>query len=126
MSRVWTNHEVLKLRELALSGKSAKQIASEMGRPLFGVRWKARALQIEIDDFRGKDIEAATDPNKDARLGSQILREACLDLFQRTANRYYISLSDAMACHLGHHSRPVIPGCERAIRGQFAQRRLAA
>lgn len=63
---------------------------------------------------------------KDARLGSQLLREACIDLFCKTSNRYMISLDDAMACHLGYHARPVIPGCERAIRGQFAQRRLAA
>lgn len=64
--------------------------------------------------------------DQDARLGSQILRVACLDLFQRTASRYMIGLDDAMACHLGYHSRPAIPGCERAIRGQFAERRLAA
>lgn len=63
---------------------------------------------------------------QDAKLGSQILREACLDLFCRTANRYRISMNDAMACHLGYHARPVIPGCEKALRGQFAARRLAA
>jgi hypothetical protein len=41
---------------------------------------------------------------KDAKLGSSILREACLDLFQRTANRYQVSMSDAMARHLGYHA----------------------
>ena len=45
---------------------------------------------------------------KNCAIGSEILREACLDLFQRTANRYQIGLSDAMACHLGHHSPPRI------------------
>jgi hypothetical protein len=63
---------------------------------------------------------------KDCKLGSQILREACLDLFCRTANRFHISMDDAMAKHLGTHVRPIIPGCEKAIRGQFAQRKLAA
>ena len=61
----------------------------------------------------------------DAKLGSQILREACLDLFCRTANRYQISLDDAMACHLGYHAKPVIPGMERALKTS-AVMRLAA
>lgn len=40
----------------------------------------------------------------DGQLGSEVLRTACLDLFQRTANRYQISMADAMACHLGFHA----------------------
>jgi hypothetical protein len=79
--------------------------------------WSREGIGLEDPEIRRR---------KDAKLGSQILREACLDLYQRTANRYKISMDDAMACHLGYHARPVIPGCERAIRGQFAQRRLAA
>lgn len=62
---------------------------------------------------------------QDAKLGSQILREACMDLFCRTANRYMIALDDAMACHLGYHSKPVIPGTERVYRGQAAERMAA-
>jgi hypothetical protein len=55
--------------------------------------------------------------------GSQLLREFCLDLFQRTANRERISMDAAMACHLGHHS-PIVrkPGTERVVRGQAAER----
>lgn len=124
MSRVWTNHEILTLREMALLGKSARQISLEIGRSIFSVRWKARDLQIDITDFRGKDDEAVTDPDKDARLGSQILREACLDLFQRTANRYYISLNDAMACHLGFHAPPRFASAP--YKTASAMRRLAA
>lgn len=63
---------------------------------------------------------------KDCKLGSMILREACLDLFCRTANRYHIGLDDAMACHLGYHAKPIVPGCERVLRGQGAMRKLAA
>lgn len=70
--------------------------------------------------------QSETRRRRDAKLGSQILREACLDLFQRTANKYMIRMDDAMACHLGYHSRVVIPGTERVYRGQGAERALAA
>lgn len=62
---------------------------------------------------------------QDAKVGSDVLRIACLDLFQRTANRYRVSLADAMACHLGYHAPIRIPGTERVYRGQAAER-LAA
>lgn len=61
---------------------------------------------------------------KSMKRGSEMLREACLDLFAKTANRYQINLSDAMACHLGYHSQPL---CERApFKTSSALRRLAA
>jgi hypothetical protein len=59
--------------------------------------WSREGIGLELPEIRYR---------ADCKLGSQILREACLDLFQRTANRYLISMSDAMACHLGYHSPP--------------------
>lgn len=88
-------------------------------------RHKNLAASVWSQDGIGLEQSDAS-YRKDCKLGSQILREACLDLFCRTANRYMVSLDDAMACHLGYHAKPVIPGCERVIRGQFAERRLAA
>lgn len=79
--------------------------------------WSRDGIGLEHPEIRRRS---------DAKLGSQVLREACLDLFQRTANRFQIKMDDAMACHLGHHSKPVIPGTERVLRGQAAQRALAA
>lgn len=79
--------------------------------------WSREGIGLETPEIRHR---------KDAKLGSMILREACLDMFQRTANRFQIKMEDAMACHLGFHSKPIIPGTENAIRGQRAQRMLAA
>jgi hypothetical protein len=79
--------------------------------------WSREGIGLETPEIRHR---------KDAKLGSMVLRELCLDLFSRTANRYNISMDDAMACHLGYHSKPALPGTERIHRGQFAQRRLAA
>lgn len=68
---------------------------------------------------------------QDCKLGSTILREACMDLFCRTANRYGVKLASAIARHgcdpqfltgivsASDPSKPV-------LRGQLAQRRLAA
>lgn len=78
--------------------------------------WSRDGIGLEIPEMRHRE---------DCKLGSMILREACLDLFQRTSNRYQIKLDDAMACHLGFHSKIVIPGTERIYRGQAAER-LAA
>lgn len=55
-----------------------------------------------------------------------VLREACLDLFQRTANDRQESMDEAMVRHVGKHSKVVIPGTERIYRGQGAERALAA
>ena len=95
-----------------------------MGRP---INQRPPQLNSSVWSREGIGLESPEIARrKDAKLGSAILRTACLDLFQRTANRYQIRMADAMACHLGYHSKPVIPGTERIHRGQFAERRLAA
>jgi hypothetical protein len=60
---------------------------------------------------------------KEMAMGSALLREACLDLFSKTANRYQIGMDDAMACHLGHHAPPKL---ERAPLKTSSAMRLAA
>lgn len=62
---------------------------------------------------------------QDAKLGSMVLREACLDLFQRTANLQQLDMDEAMARHLGRHSSIAIPGTERVHKTASVQR-LAA
>lgn len=79
--------------------------------------WSRSGIGLETPEIRHR---------QDARLGSALLREMCLDLFQRTANAKQVGMDDAMAEHLGRHSRMTIPGTERIIRGQAAQRMLAA
>lgn len=98
-----------------------------MARSLNPPRQLYKSLERSVWSKPGIGLEKTEQAyRQDCKLGSQLLREACLDLYCRTANRYQINLDDAMACHLGLHARPVVPGCERAIRGQFAKRRLAA
>jgi hypothetical protein len=66
---------------------------------------RERSLERSVWSQDGIGLDPVTDSyRKDAKLGSVVLREACLDLFCRTANRYQISLDDAMACHLGFHA----------------------
>jgi len=79
--------------------------------------WSREGIGLEHPEIRRK---------ADAKLGSMILREACLDLFQRTANRNDIPMDEAMDSHLGKHTKVIIPGTERVLRGQGAQRMLAA
>lgn len=127
MNNEWTLPEVRRLREMAADGFSASEIAEEIGRPTGGVRHICRTLGIKTRASSNKrDAAGKTDFDRDSRLGSQVLLQACIDMFARTANERGILLDEAMTLHLGTHYRPVIPGCERAIRGQFAERRLAA
>lgn len=61
---------------------------------------------------------------QDAKLGSQILREACLDHFCRIANSRGLSLADVTDAYAnGEPARE--PGTERVYRGQAAERMAA-
>lgn len=60
----------------------------------------------------------------DAKLGSQILREACLDHFCQIANSNGLSLADVTADYANGRA-PKEPGTERVYRGQAAERMAA-
>lgn len=84
-----------------------------------------KSLELSVWSKEGIGLETPEIAyRKDCKLGSEVLRQACLDLFQRTANHYKIQLADAMACHLGNHAPP------KVIRSPYgtssALRRLAA
>jgi hypothetical protein len=128
----WSQEELIAAKAMFDAGSSYAEIGEKLGRTDTAIydrllrEFKISRMRPEY--FDGPAIGLTVECQrirKDAKLGSQILREACLDLFQRTANKYMIRMDDAMACHLGHHSKPVIPGTERVIRGQAAER-LAA
>lgn len=73
----------------------------------------------------GKD-ESYSRQLEDDRFACSLLRESILDLFARTANRYQISMDDAMACHLGNCSEVKRkPGTEN-VRKTAEMQRLAA
>lgn len=76
--------------------------------------WSRAGIGLEEPEVRRR---------KDARLGSQILREACLDLFCRLANDSGIALDDVLTAYRNERSR--IPGTERVYRGQAAERMAA-
>ena len=82
---------------------------------LYKTVWSREGIGLETPEIRHR---------KDAKVGSEVLRQACLDLFQRTANRHMVSMDDAMACHLGYHSPPKI--IRSPYRTASAMRRLAA
>lgn len=129
----WTESELATAKAEYLNGADYGAIGAMIGRSAAAVydmlRKKLGALPTpQPSYFDGPPIGITMDDErhqKDCRLGSQILREACMDLFCRTANRYMVSLDDAMACHLGYHAPPKKPGTERVYRGQAAER-LAA
>lgn len=126
----WDLGEASKALEMRRKGFAIKEIAEALGRTpdgvtqaltrFFGTSEKVRHETGEPIALTDDDIAAA----KDGKIGSEVLRIACLDLFQRTASRYSIRLEDAMACHLGFYEPPSI------VRAPFktasAQRGLAA
>lgn len=130
----WAEEDVREALRLHDTGLTWRQVGAVFGKSKSSAQAACRrfqGLKPKEQDYAscGPPIgleQSEVSHRKDCKLGSQVLREACLDLFQRTANRYRISMDDAMACHLGYHAKPVIPGMERVVRGQFAQRRLAA
>lgn len=138
MRVTWTPDRVEVALQLRSEGLRSNEIADRLGGTAGSVR-KAISKYLNLPKkphvsrppqyCSGEPISIEKSENsyrKSCKVNSEVLRQACLDLFQRTSNRYKIGLDDAMACHLGFHAKPVIPGCERAVRGLFAQRRLAA
>lgn len=110
----WNRDEVIQARHLFATGLTWRQVGDLMGRTGAACRDAVSRHFGSIDKAMsyegppiGKTMECERTA-KDAKLGSQILLQACLDLFQRTANRYQIGMSDAMACHLGYHAPPRI------------------
>jgi hypothetical protein len=111
----WDFEEAATAKRMLDSGMSYKEVAKALGRTVnsvdkgifkfFGPRRKAGVDRYIVGEPIPLTRECET-YRKDAKLGSAALRIACLDMFQRTANRYKISVDDAMACHLGFHSPP--------------------
>ena len=95
--REWTPEEDEKMIALLDSGVRVYRITGLFpGRTPAAVKSRARVLRPYEPEFMTE------------RKASALLREACLDLFFRTANRYRISMDDAMARHLGHYEPPKI------------------
>lgn len=93
----WDIREIQKMRALVASGVRRFELPD-----YFPDRTrKAVLLRYDTLELHSKEERGCTK-----------LREATLDLFVRTANRYCIGLEDAMACHLGRsvtvvgHHRP--------------------
>lgn len=133
MARPWTHDEIQKALHLYATGLTWQAVGNYLGRSKSSCLSAASRHLTRKPEERdrcssGPAIGLTMECERlrlDAKLGSMVLREACLDLFQRTANSHHISMDDAMACHLGYHSKAVIPGTERIYRGQAAER-LAA
>lgn len=128
----WPIEDIDKALALKAQGLTWREVGTHFGK-------SRSAAQAACARYRGtkpkhQDLSLCGPPiglemselsfRKDMKRASARLREACLDLFTKTANRYQIGLSDAMACHLGHHNPPMI---ERSpYMTASAMRRLAA
>jgi hypothetical protein len=112
---MWTDEECIIAKRLHDSGMSWREVGLHFGRS----RSATQSAVARFLGFKPANQNNLCDPGepiglempeisykKDCRIGSATLRTACLDLFQRTAGRYHISMSDAMACHLGYHAPP--------------------
>lgn len=99
----WNRRDTDLLVSMIESGMQSPAMARILGRSSESVRNKAKYLQLSIR--RGNPEPKITEADKQAA-SCNALREACLNLFQRTANRYQISMTDAMACHLGFYQAP--------------------
>lgn len=133
MRRLWTDDEIIHATQLRDMRVPYAEIAERMGRTLAGVKRAFSRYVGKREDrvhsyYDGPAIGLTMECQRyrqDAKLGSAVLREACLDLFQRTANRFNVGMDDAMACHLGYHAPVNIPGRERIYKTASAMR-LAA
>lgn len=109
----WSRDELTTALEMYEAGSNYDEIGEAIGRTHGGVydmlRKRFGVCRARPEYFDGPPIGVTMEcerNKKDAKLGSMILREACMDMFCRTANKYHISLDDAMACHLGYHAQP--------------------
>jgi hypothetical protein len=127
----WTEHEMNVARSMYADDATYDDIGAQIGRSGLAVydmlrkRFGAtRAPEYYEADPIGLTMECER-YRRDAKLGSQILREACMDLFCRTANHHHVHVSDAMAHHLGQHAPPRIPGTERTHKTASVERMAA-
>jgi hypothetical protein len=128
----WTTEEIQRALDLYATGISWRKVGSEIGRTKSATLCAVKRHLGHIPERRDRGVSgpaiglepSETAYRKDCKLGSMILREACLDLFCRTANRHNTSMDDAMARHLGLHSPPKL--IRAPYKTQSAMRSLAA
>jgi hypothetical protein len=104
-AKTWTRQESDALVRLVEGGKQSPEIATILGRTVLQVRNKAKHLQLKLK--RGGALPKITPEDRQAA-SCNALRNACLALFARTADRYKISDQEAMSCHLGFYSPPSV------------------
>ena len=128
----WNETELMTAKAMFEAGESYHSIADAIGRSPMAIydklRSKFRLCRGAPDAYDGPPIPLTAECQayrQDCKLGSQILREACLDHFCRIANRAGLGLDDVLFAYRNGGPAPV-PGTERVYRGQGAQKALAA
>jgi hypothetical protein len=128
----WSLADLATARLMYDRGAQYEDIAEVIGRSAVAVydmlrkRFGAtRVPEYFLGDPIGLTMECER-YRRDCKLGSQILREACMDMFCRTANASGISLDEAISGHLGRHERPIIPGTERVRKTAEISRRVSS